>query len=252
MLAMSVVLYQFPISHFCEKARWCLDRKGVTYTIENVLPPFHERLTRRLAGNKGTLPLLIDGDTIVADSSSIAEHLDRTLPDVPLIPADPELRARALALEDELDLLAGPPVRTLMYGELARVRGAISEVFLQGYPESVRRWRFVLGPLLEVAFPRVMNLSEEATRRARLDVAAVLDRLDARIGDHPERYLVGDTLTIADITAASLLAAVVGAPGSPYATPTPAPAIDALRAANRDRPISRWIAARYAEDRYPT
>ena len=53
------VLHQFPISHYCEKTRWHLDWKGLTYTTRNLLPGVHLVVNRRLGG-AGTVPLLVD------------------------------------------------------------------------------------------------------------------------------------------------------------------------------------------------
>ena len=35
---MSIVLYQFPISHYCEKVRWALAYKSISYQKINLLP----------------------------------------------------------------------------------------------------------------------------------------------------------------------------------------------------------------------
>src|SRR5690606_11485280 len=44
------VVYQFPISHYCEKTRWQLDHKGMPYQIRNLLPGAHRLFTRTRAG----------------------------------------------------------------------------------------------------------------------------------------------------------------------------------------------------------
>ncbi len=31
------VLYQFPLSHYCEKARWLLDHKELDYVAHNLI-----------------------------------------------------------------------------------------------------------------------------------------------------------------------------------------------------------------------
>lgn len=36
-----LTLYQFPISHYCEKIRWALDFKQLKYNTVNLLPALH-------------------------------------------------------------------------------------------------------------------------------------------------------------------------------------------------------------------
>ena len=38
---MSRTLYQFPISHYCEKVRWAMDYKKLEYKAKNLLPGLH-------------------------------------------------------------------------------------------------------------------------------------------------------------------------------------------------------------------
>ena len=65
------ILYQFPISHYCEKSRWQLDHKGLPYVTRNLLPGPH-RLRTPLMANIDTLPVLRDGKRTVGDSTRIA------------------------------------------------------------------------------------------------------------------------------------------------------------------------------------
>ena len=43
-------LYQFPISHYCEKTRWHLDAKGLPYVTKNLVPGVHRLVLRRSLG----------------------------------------------------------------------------------------------------------------------------------------------------------------------------------------------------------
>ena len=54
-----ISLYQFEFSHFCEKARWALDYKGLAHARENLLPGLHTRVARKLAPNS-SLPILAE------------------------------------------------------------------------------------------------------------------------------------------------------------------------------------------------
>ena len=67
-------LYQFPISHYCEKTRWNLAAKGLPYVVRNVMPGLH-RLVAYQAGGGHTLPVLVDHNVRIADSTEIALYL---------------------------------------------------------------------------------------------------------------------------------------------------------------------------------
>ena len=70
-------LYQFPLSHFCEKARWMLDHKELYYVAHNLIPGVH-RAFARLKTGQNRLPILRDQDRWIADSTQIALYLDDT------------------------------------------------------------------------------------------------------------------------------------------------------------------------------
>ena len=57
------LLYQFAGSHYCEKARWALDFKGVGYQARNLVPGFHMRTARRIA-TATMLPILVDDERL--------------------------------------------------------------------------------------------------------------------------------------------------------------------------------------------
>ncbi len=52
-------LYQFPLSHFCEKARWMLDHKELEYVAHNLVPIVH-RAFAKLKTGQYKLPILHD------------------------------------------------------------------------------------------------------------------------------------------------------------------------------------------------
>ncbi|MBU2254901.1 MAG: glutathione S-transferase N-terminal domain-containing protein, partial [Gammaproteobacteria bacterium] len=69
-------LYQFPISHYCEKTRWHLDHKGLDFQVDNLFPGLHRLKSKRLAGIV-TLPILKDGEQVIGDSTQIALYLEQ-------------------------------------------------------------------------------------------------------------------------------------------------------------------------------
>jgi glutathione S-transferase len=86
----SLVLHQFPASHYNEKARWALDWKGLAHRRISYLPGPHVPRIRRLSGQAQTPVLVLDG-RVVAGSAQIIDALERAFPERPLYPEDPGL-----------------------------------------------------------------------------------------------------------------------------------------------------------------
>lgn len=244
-------LYQFPISHFCEKTRWNLDAKGLSYRLENVVPGAHGRLMKRLSGVR-TVPVLVDRGKAIGDSTAIALHLDEAYPDRPLVPKDPAKRERVLEIEDFFDKRVGTSVRQWVYGQLMRAKpGTAARALFMAYPRPVRIVGRVAAPVLEALLRRLYRINREGMERAVSFILAGADRIEAETGKDPSRYLVGDSLSIADIAAASMLGPVLAPHESPYSgTPVALPkAVAELREELRARPAGQWVAARYRHDR---
>jgi glutathione S-transferase len=63
-------LITIPMSHYCEKARWGLDHAGLAWREEAHLQVFHYRAVRRYTSS-GMVPVLVDGEHAIADSTAI-------------------------------------------------------------------------------------------------------------------------------------------------------------------------------------
>jgi len=57
-------LYQFGVSHYCEKARWAMDYKGLPYRPRNLLPGPHIKQMRKIAPDI-IVPVLESGNTVI-------------------------------------------------------------------------------------------------------------------------------------------------------------------------------------------
>ena len=66
------------------------------------------------------VPVLKDGNRIVADSTEIAKYLDRQYPDRPLIPTDPKQRGMCLLMEEWADESIGVKSRKVLFGALSQ------------------------------------------------------------------------------------------------------------------------------------
>ena len=115
-----MLLYSGPLSLFSRKVEIVLAEKNLAF--DRVLVPFNQtkgyapKHPAVLASNpKRQVPVLIDGDVTLYDSTVIAEYLEDKYPDPPLFPSQPEARARCRLLELEADEILLVPVRALMF-----------------------------------------------------------------------------------------------------------------------------------------
>ena len=112
-----ITLYQFPASHFNEKARWGLDLKGAPHERVSLVPGPHAPRVKRLTGRTET-PVLVDGEEVVAGSAAILARLEQRFPDPPLEPTLPAARERAFEIAREFDAEVGPAVRLAKFFEV--------------------------------------------------------------------------------------------------------------------------------------
>ncbi len=241
-------LHQFPLSLYCEKARWLLDHKRLPYSCADYLPGLHLLPARFMAGLY-TLPVLQDPQGTVGDSTAIALWLEQHYPQQPLLPADSATRAEVLRQEEVFDAL-GDHTRRCVWS-LAIDLPDIDHIFFgfRGY-EGLGRW---LGrrtrPLLRQMLIRRFQLTPARIRVSWTEVHTAFDRLDALFASRPGAYLVGPSFTLADLTAATMLAPLLGPAGSPWSQErlgyAVAPALEALHA----RPTAAWVREIYARHR---
>jgi glutathione S-transferase len=242
------VLWHLEISHYNEKARWALDYKGVAHERRAVTPGLQQLTARRLRAGR-TVPILETDGRAIGDSTRIIEEIERRWPEPPLYPADPGERRRALDLEEYFDEQCGHDARRVLFGDNL----TDPETFLAMFAGADRRR---LGPL-EALTPLVCRLVKwrfrirpETVEESRERVRAAFDKLEADVG--PSGYLVGESFTVADLTAASILGLIVVPPEFPYIKVHPderTARFRRFRDALEDRPGFRWVEAMYARHR---
>lgn len=94
------------VSPYVRKVLACLELKGLDYEVDPITPFFGNDEFGRLSPLR-RIPVLIDGDVVLSDSSVICAYLDEAYPDPPLLPASPADRARARWLEEFADTRLG-------------------------------------------------------------------------------------------------------------------------------------------------
>jgi len=234
-------LWHIPISHYSEKARWALDHKSVEPERRAPLPGGHAVVALWLTrGRHKTFPILrLDGRNI-GDSSAIIAALEERFPEPPLYPEGPQERRRALELEDWFDEELGPHIRLLVFHEALKEPEQFAEVAARMAPAPMARFKAGAGAYAR-AWAR-LRFGVGSARRADLARTKVLeawDRLEAELGDG--QYLVGDTFTVADLTAAALFYPIVQPPEGPSAIDRLPAAIERFREPLRQRPGYHWV-----------
>jgi glutathione S-transferase len=240
-----VRLWHIPVSHYNEKVRWALDLKGVAHDRRALLPPSHMAVSFALTrGAAYTVPVLQMDGRAIADSTAIIAALEEAVPEPALYPADPTARRRALALEDHFDEQVGPYSRLLAFHELRKEPERLADFAGTILPAPLGRSALArrVGGAAASAFTgvRYRVAADEAAENARAKLLAGLDRLEAELEAGDGEYLVGDSFTVADLTAACMFAPLVGPAKGPE-LPEPPPAYEEFRAGVAERPGYRWV-----------
>ena len=204
-----IILYQFPISHFCEKIRWTLDYKNIPHVKQTLLPGLHSKKMKQLTGQY-SVPVIKHHDKCIHDSSKIISYLEEHFPEQPLDPANQENLQEALSWENFADNNIGPQVRVLLYHHLLQEPQIVGKFFTKDGP--------FYGPLfVKMAFPKLvkvmrkhMKINLETSIQAKEHIDKSLDKVVAALDG--KDYLVGESFSRADLGVAALLAPLIMPP----------------------------------------
>ncbi len=245
---MAARLITIPFSHYCEKARWALERAGLPYREERHVQGIHLLAARR-AGGGATVPVLVTPDGVLTESGEILAWVDRrSPPELRLFPAEPSARAEVERLCRRFDDELGPRGRRLMYVHML----AQPALMLRFNNAGVPRWE---DRAIRLGWPVAVRY---ARRRLSIrpgvesgDEAAVWREFDFAAGllADGRRYLCGDRFGAADLTFAALSAAVIVPPRYGVALPQPGvlpPHTAALVERAREHPAGRFALSLFA------
>ena len=205
-------LYQFEISQYCEKIRLILDYKGLEYRKVEIMPGVGQLEVFRLSG-QAKVPVLKDGDTVIADSTEIALYLDKKYPEIPIIPTDPVLRGQCLLIEEWADVSIGDKGRKALLAALNQNQDFRKSVLPKDTPDLIKN---LIGAfpsdvlsLLGTGVGMGTDILKEAQKTIKQDLEALCLILQHR------PYLVGDQVTLADLAVAGL-SMILKFPGGEY------------------------------------
>jgi glutathione S-transferase len=151
-------LYTVPLSNFGNKSVIVVYEKNAP--VEIVPPPGELKSAAYLAINPlGKIPALEVNGAVIAESEVINEYLEDKFPNPPLLPKDPEGRARVRGFTRHHDLYVDPPMRALFFQMDPKTRNA------------------------------------EVVKQSLADVESALDYLENRVGSP---WAAGESFTLAD------------------------------------------------------
>ncbi len=163
------------LSPFARKVLVFANEKGIEFE-HDPLVPFGVSDSHKRMHPQGKIPVLVDGDRVVPDSSVICEYLEAENPEPPLYPSDNYERARAKWFEEFAD--SGLTTGASAYF----FQNVITKYFFKGEPD------------LEAVEDAATNI-----------LPPFFDYLERELGDAD--YFVGGRFTIADIALGSTFGA---------------------------------------------
>ncbi|MBC2778345.1 glutathione S-transferase family protein [Parasphingopyxis marina] len=166
-----MILYGASLSPFVRKVGAILGEKGLDFEHKPVAPGADDPEFKQCSPF-GKIPGFRDGDYCLADSSAITHYLEAKHPGTAMIPADAEARGKVLWFEEVADTVLVPPM------------GAIF-------------WNRVVARLMGTEPDEAAAVNAEENT-----LPPVLAYLESQLADGRD-YLVGDSLTLADIAVAS-------------------------------------------------
>jgi glutathione S-transferase len=166
-----MILYGASLSPFVRKVGAILGEKGLDFEHKPV-PPGTDDPEFKQCSPFGKIPGFRDGDYCLADSSAIVHYLEAKHPGSAMIPADADARGKTMWFEEVADTVLVPPM------------GAIF-------------WNRVVAKLMGTEPDEAAAVNAEENT-----LPPVLAYLESQLADGRD-YLVGDSVTLADIAVAS-------------------------------------------------
>ncbi len=168
-----MILFGSSFSPFVRKVMVAAAEKGIDLPVQNVRIGDQNPDFRR-ASPFGKMPAFADGDFAVSDSTAIFTYLEAKYPTPALLPADPAERARAIWFEEFADTMMSTIVYKCFFNR-------------------------VVGPL----FMKQPGDEAMAVEGETKDLPPLLAYLEGVVPE-PGQFLVGNSLSIADISVAAM------------------------------------------------
>jgi glutathione S-transferase len=213
-------LITIPMSHYCEKARWGLERLNLDYHEERHLQVFHYPRTYWVS--RGSMvPVLIDDREVISDSTAILKHLDRYADEKSrLYPVEPELRRQVESFEEWFDTELGVESRRWVYYHMLPHPWKGFRTAAQGTPLYENLLAPFFYPFMGWLIAHKLQVRAAAVETGIARSREIVQQIDNLLSDG-RRYLVGGRFTAADLSLACMLSPFVLPPNYGIRLPNP-------------------------------
>lgn len=243
-----LILHTFSVSHFSEKARWALDACAVAYREQPWVPFFHILPALAKGRSATTVPVLKTPEGYLQDSTRILRWLEKQGGLAALLPAGEAALAQAWTLEDQYDRIGAHVIRYAYSSTIGDAESVLPLWTIDATPLQARLLR-ISFPLLSRGFRRLLQIRPAEVARSRQRIDQALGEIEARLAQG-HRYLAGDAFSIADLTAAALLAPLACPDQHPvYSRADFKRGVAPLLAGWQDRAGLNWVRTIYRQHR---
>ena len=197
------------MSHYCEKARWALNRAGVPFTEEKHLQGFHYLYTYRYA-RSAFVPIFVTEEALLRESSDILEWADGKMSaSEKIYPEDANQKKAVKEFVRTLDEVFGPAGRLWMYTYMFNFPDVLLEYSIKhGVPALESRMMPFMFPLFRSFARRRLKWGGTSRTDSKLCVDRVFAQVASKL-ENGQRFLFGEKFSAADLTFAALAAPVI-------------------------------------------
>lgn len=225
-----LILYHHGSSACAAKVRFALEEKKLEWESRYVDILAGEQFSEDYLklNPKGVVPLLIDGDLLIPESTVICEFLEDNYPDHPLFPPDAAGKSKVRLWTKAVDEELHPACSAITYVVSHRhtiLRNGVSsfEDFVENGDSAGKAARLLKWQWIQEGIK-----APGAEEKIRLYLS-YLDKMEAALAD--SEWLVGDTFAMADVAMA------------PYVNRLSALAMEPLWQSGRLPGVERWFTA---------
>jgi glutathione S-transferase len=178
----TVRLYGIPSSHPVDAVEAALRLKGIPYKRTDYLPVIHKAFMRPRFGG-ATVPGLRVGGERMLGSGPIMRRLDEIQPEPPLVPSDPDARARAEEAEQWGHEVLQPLARRVLWAAMRRHPKSMLSYLGDAKVHMPRSVLAPASPPTAWMAGKINKAGDEQVRSDLRELPGHLDRIDAWIGE---------------------------------------------------------------------